>query len=387
MAMSEHEMESARAAIERGGPAVAAAHRTLAMVDHGEITATGRALADADKRLRLTAGPLADISKQIGMGLTAGPLADISKQMGMGLTAGPLVDISKQIGIGLTAGPLADISKQIGMGLTAGPFADISKQIGIGLTAGPLADISKQIGLGLTAGPLADISKQIGIGLTAGPLADISKQLNRPLIRWPLVTAIPTIQFSPESQQLWDDIYAAESFDPTITALSEQEMDIPIGVFVAELAVSSLAERIMRLGEAWSEPVLAVAAWQLEEEDARWRTADDDRIFSSIIHRAVSVLEEVARQIAHYHASDGQRSYIREASLRDALKVLTKRRVITMSGRERMTQAWNLRSKTPGAAHGVGGAPREAARFVLLRVRQGLSELLDAAEAGERLRD
>ncbi len=244
--------------------------------------------------------------------------------------------------------------------------------------------VEREAALGIE--PLGNISKEIKLAFS--PFIEARKGLsafaefNRPLILFP---PTPKIRFSPEWQQLWDDIDAAESFDPTTAALSEHEMETPIGVFAAELAVAALAGRIRRLGEIWSVPALVDAARQLEEEDARWRTVDDERAFTSIIHRTVSVLEEVARQIAYYQVIYGQASYIREATLPAALKVLTKRGVIARPDRERMTQAWNLRSKTPGAGHGVGGAPKEAAGFVLLRVRQGLRELLDAAEAGEWL--
>ena len=152
---------------------------------------------------------------------------------------------------------------------------------------------------------------------------------------------------------LWDDIDAAESFDPTIAALSEEEMQTPVGVFVAELAVPTLAERMIRLGEMWSEQSLADAARQLQEEDARWRAAGDDRTFPSIIHRTVSVLEEVTWQLAYRELDRARNPRTRSAGLRSALRVLKRRGVITGSERERILQAWDLRSKTPGAGHRV----------------------------------
>ena len=327
--------------------------RTIDLVARNRKTAdlaAGPSGVALGKQMRLIPGPLASISKQ---------LAEFSRAMEPGL------GISKQ---------LAEFSRAMEPGL------GISKQ---------LAEFSRAMEPGL------GISKQMRQAI--GPLSGTDKLLsafgvqfaefNRPLIRSSLFfAALPRLRFSPEWEQLWDDIDTAESFDPTVAALSEHEMETPIGVFAAELAVPALAGRVRRLGETWSAPALADAACQLEEEDARWRTADDERTFASIIHRTVSVLEEVARQIAYYQVTYGQDSYIREATLPDALKVLTKRGVITRPERERMTQAWSLRSKTPGAGHGVGGAPKEAAGFVLLRVRQGLRELLDAAEAGEWLR-
>ena len=317
--------------------------------------AAGLSSVAPGKQMRLIPGPLASINEQLtGFRRAMEPGLGISKQLtGLRRAMEPNLVISKQ---------LAEFSRVMEPGL------GISKQLtGLRRAMEPNLVISKQ---------LAEFSRVMEPGL------GISKQLaefNRPLIRPDL---FPPIRLRPEWQQLWDDIDAAKSFDPTTAALSDHEMETPIGVFAAELAVAALAGRIRRLGEVWSVPALVDAACQLEEEDARWRSVDDERTFASIIHRTVCVLEEVARQIT-YQVRYGEGSYTREATLRIALNVLTKRRVITAPERERMTQAWDVRNKTPGAGHGVGGAPKEAAGFVLLRVRQGLRQLLDAAEARE----
>ena len=253
------------------------------------------------------------------------------------------------------------------------------------LTPGPLAGINEQLTeFSRAMWPGVGISKQLTeFSRAMWPGVGISKQLaelNRPLIRPDLFPAIPKIRFSPEWEQFWDDIDTAESFDPTVAALSEHEMETPIGVFAAELAVAALAGRIRRLGEIWSVPALVDAACQLEEEDARWRAVDDERRFANIIHRTVSVLEEVAWQAAYSHLDHERNPQVQKATFRGALKALMRRGAITRSQRERMIQAWDLRNKTRGAGHRVGRAPREATGFVLFRVRQGLRDLLDGVD-------
>lgn len=172
---------------------------------------------------------------------------------------------------------------------------------------------------------------------------------------------------SPEWEELLDDLSAADDGSAAI----EGDFDGPILALAAHLAVPVLIERIKALSAEWLEPSLDDAAWRLGQKDALWRSTGDDREFSEIIHGAVSVLEEVARQIARDP----------KQNLRQALSTLRIRGTITESEQQRMMQVWELRNE---AAHGTPRAPREVAGFVLLRVRRGLLDLLNALDAQEQ---
>ena len=164
-----------------------------------------------------------------------------------------------------------------------------------------------------------------------------------------------------------DDLSASDDGETVI----EGDLDGSVMALAAQLAVPALIERIKVLSAEWSEPSLDNAAWRLERKDTLWRATDDDRVFSMIIHGAASVLEEVARQIAR----DPKRN------LREALSTLRISGTITESEQQGMMQVWKLRNE---AAHGTPRAPKEVAGFVLLRVRRGLLDLLNAADAREQ---
>ena len=182
-----------------------------------------------------------------------------------------------------------------------------------------------------------------------------------------LDAAIADLQLSPEWEELLDDLSAADGGDAAI----EGDFDGSIMALATHLAVPALIERIKVLSAERSEPSLDDAAWRLEREDTLWRATDDDRLFPMIIHGAVSVLEEVARRIADRP----------DANLRIALSSLRIRGTITESEQQRMMQVWEIRH---AVAHGTPRAPREVAGFVLLRVRRGLLDLLNAVDAQEQ---
>ena len=196
----------------------------------------------------------------------------------------------------------------------------------------------------------------------------VASQISRVIAA--LDAAIADLDLSPAWEQLLEDLDAAGDSAAAI----EGDSPVPVMALATALAVPALAERLREIGTARLEPSLDDAAWRLEHADARWRTADDDREFPMVIHSAASALEEVARQVA---GAPG-------ANLRQALLLLRLNGTITASERRRMMQVWAIRSRTPGAAHGAGRAPREVAGFVLLRVRRGLLDLLDAVAVRDR---
>ena len=307
------------------------------------------------------------------MGTTASGLGvGFSKQLGPASGLG--LGFSKQLG--LTSRIEAIFSKQLG--LATAPSVVFSKQLGpasglglgfskqLGLTSRIEANFSKQ--LGLATAPSVVFSKQLGLASRlSSELFALRDSVG--------VAAVPLspIRFSPEEQQLFDDLGAAEGFDPAIAILSDQESDTPLHLFAADIAVPALTRKIRTLARTKSEQRLADAAWRLEQADARWREAGDDREFPVVIHDAVSALEEVARQIAARP----------DTKLSRALSALHANGTITGSQKRQMIQAWDLRNRVPGAGHGAGRAPRETAGFVLFRVRQGLRDLLDAVDADE----
>lgn len=182
-----------------------------------------------------------------------------------------------------------------------------------------------------------------------------------------LNAAIADLQLSPEWEQLLDDLSAADDGETAIKG----DLDGSVMALAAQLAVPALIDRIKVLSAEWSEPSLDDAAWRLERKDILWRTTDDEREFPIVIHGAVSVLEEVARQIARSP----------DKNLRQALRVLLDKGTITKSQQQRMLQVWKPRHT---AAHGTPRAPKEVAGFVLLRVRRGLLDLLNAVDAQEQ---
>ena len=343
-----------------------------------------RPIADLSKQLGIAFGPIATASRQVAMGLELG--AGLDKQLGLmsrieadfrkqlAFAAAPSVDFSKQLG--LTSRIEANFSKQLG--LATAPSVVFSKQLGpasglglgfskqLGLTSRIEANFSKQ--LGLATAPSVVFSKQLGLASRlSSELFALRDSVG--------VAAVPLspIRFSPEEQQLFDDLGAAKGFDPAIAILSDQESDTPLHLFAADIAVPALTRKIRTLARTKSEQRLADAAWRLEQADARWREAGDDREFPVVIHDAVSALEEVARQIAARP----------DTKLSRALSALHANGTITGSQKRQMIQAWDLRNRVPGAGHGAGRAPRETAGFVLFRVRQGLRDLLDAVDADE----
>ena len=361
-----------------------------------------RPIADLNKQLGIAFGPIATASRQVAMGLELG--AGLDKQLGLmsrieadfrkqlAFAAAPSVGFSKQLGSASGLGFSKQLGSASGLGfskqLGSASGLGFSKQLGSASGLG----FSKQLGsasglgfskqLGLTSRIEANFSKQLG--LATAPSVDFGKQLGLAsrlsselfALRDSVgVAAVPLspIRLSPELQQLFDDLGAAEGFDPAIAILSDQESDTPLHLFAADIAVPALTRKIRTLARTKSEQRLADAAWRLEQADARWREAGDDREFPVVIHDAVSALEEVARQIAARP----------DTKLSRALSALHANGTITGSQKRQMIQAWDLRNRVPGAGHGAGRAPRETAGFVLFRVRQGLRDLLDAVDADE----
>ena len=270
---------------------------------------------------------------------------------------------------GVLGRPGLGISKQLAeFNRAVGPGLGISKQLAeFNRAVGPGLGISKQMRQAI--GPLSGTDKLLSA--FGEQFAELSKPMVLPAIDFSAirggVATPPGISVTlgepvilPETQ-LWEDLAATSGAE----FAAEDDPD--------EVAVPVLTKRIKRLGAMRRNQHLDDAAARLEREYHRWETTDDCYMFPSIMQGFVSVLEEVARQIAN----------LPKANLRQALVTLCNRGTITDSERKRMIEAWNLRNSRTG--HGVRRASKELAGFFVYRVCQGLRDLLDAVDAqGQR---
>ena len=253
----------------------------------------------------------------------------------------------------LALAPVAEARER--MALALAPVAEAQERMALALA--PVVEARERMALALA--PVAEAQERMALALA--PVAEAQRVMALALAA--VASVIVDLELSPELEELLDDLRRADDGHVAI----EGDFDDTAVALAAHLAVPALIERIKTLNVERSEPALDDAAWRLEREDTLWRTSDDDRVFAMIIHGAVSVLEEVARRIA------GQP----DANLRIALSTLRIRGTITQSQQRRMMQAWELRNR---AAHGTSRAPKEVAGFVLLRVRRGLLDLLNALD-------
>ena len=230
--------------------------------------------------------------------------------------------------------------------------AVIDKALRAGASGSVVDDVARAIG----SRTWADWAQVLSTVESAQEVAQALSKFDIPHVIWEasralraLDAAIADLHLSPEWEELLDDLSAVGEGSAPIEGDFNGSVQLALA---ADLAVPALIERITDLSAERSEPRLDDAAWRLEHEDARWRAANDDREFPMVIHGAASVLEEVARQIA---GKPG-------ANLSQALDILRINGTITESEQNRMFQVWKLRSKTPGAGHGTGRAPKEVAR-------------------------
>ena len=233
--MNERELARILNAIDQAGPALAERQRALASVDWRALEGAQRALAGIDRNTIAKA--------QRARAALAEYVAVIDKALRAGASGSVVDDVARALGT-----------------RTWAEWAQVLSTV--------------------------ESAQEVGRALSKFDIPHFVWEASRALRA--LDAAIADLRLSPEWEELFDDLSAVGEGSAPIEGDFNGSVQLSLA---AHLAVPALIERIRELSAVRSEPRLDDAAWRLELEDARWRSANDDREFPIIIHGAASVLE------------------------------------------------------------------------------------------------